>query len=354
MSKTIGFITLWKLSDMDIRYTDAQDLADKAGLNPAYTPKQPNKRNAWEKATNLGAKGLKVDPPQMKRDEVQRIYGVEPKVRLYTEVISASAPLLIRHIVRTVTIPHDDPYLAKEQLAERQLDSQTVCIMEYDCDTGTMKSTGYTELNDKTGWVNGNLQQIVRDLMDDVVRKVNYADGNEVAIGIRNCLLDMGATLMSAGGAYFVPYSAFNYDQLQGLKRYVESLSGHLVNQTKRIQFSVFPLTDEGDLFNTRADVAANAIESFKSDLQKLADELQPVLKSERTRQVSDNIRSRVTIEFMAVKSKISQYREILEDNLDALDFYVKSVANSVVEAQLVDTYKPTKNEREAQEVSVE
>lgn len=349
-----GYIILTRIPELSIEYPQCQDLASDTGLPLTYTPDPPKRRNAWEKATNL-KRGKKLDAPQALAAQIERKYGVTPRVRLETKIVSRSQPKLIRHIVRTVTVPHTDTSTAKDKLAERQLRQDTVCIMEFDCETEAYTSTGYQELHDKDGWVNGELKVTVQSLHDNVRTALDFADSQDVRNKMRLFLDDNKATLMSAGGAYFIPYSDDAFARLKSAKAYIEGLTQYVVKRNpdgspaERATFTVIPMTKDGESFEARLDVAHNAVEQFKSELQALVDDLQPVIAGGRTEKVSDNIRSRATIKFMELNQTIASYREALDDNLRALDVHLDSTSEFIAKAQTVTAYKPLKSQDESQ-----
>lgn len=334
-NKILGHVILWRIPDLDVRYDEAAQIALDAGFDPAFVPVPPKKRGAWEKATNLGAAGLKVELPQEKIDQIERRYGVKPICKLETEVIKRSVPHLVRHIVRKLFVPIAENTGDKRKLAEKQLQAQTVCIMEFDTELEVMRSTSYNELHDEEGFVNGNLLTVVKQIEDRVDQALNRADGDMIRNGVRGWLISRVATLMSSGGAYFIPWSDNAFDDLKTLKVYVEGLANHRVSKTERPpQVTVIPLSDNGEAFEARLDIASNAVETFKAELQGIVDELQPVLKAERSETVAGNIRTRATISFMELNAKLAKYREALDDNLTALDYQLQMVQAAIVAAQ--------------------
>jgi hypothetical protein len=347
-SKTIGYICLWHIPQVSIQYTDIRQLAQDVGFDEDFIPQSPKRRYAWEKATNLGAVGMKLDAPGRKVSEVLRQFGAKPTVRLNTVIVSNSAPKLVRHIVRRVTIPTQQDAGGKRKLAERQLDQETVCIMEFDCGTESFRSTGQ-ELGDTQHYVNGDLKGVVKDLHDKVSLAVDYADSNDIRRALREWFEDHNATRMGSGGAYFVPYTEGAFDNLKSTKAYLEALYQYQVDPAqKHPQLMIFPLSESGDTFETRLDVAHNAVEQFKANLQELVDELAPVIAGERTRNVSDKVRERCTLRFMELHQQISQYREVLDDQLSVLDVFLQSASSFIVSAQSVQTYKLTPVEQRA------
>lgn len=345
-NKVVGFYVLWRVPELDARYDDLATLATSLNVDEKYVAKAPRKRGAWEQATNLG-KSFRIEAPAHLVEQVRQQYGAAPTVRLETVIVSRSAPNLIRHIVRRVTIPASDTLTGdKRQLAETQLDTQTVCIMEFDTGTEKMRSTGYQELHDFGGWVNGNLKDIIVKLHDDVDKAMNRDNGAKVREGIRNFLLDNHGTLQTAGGAYFLPYRDNVLPQLKAMKVYVEALTDWVTKRNDsgqpadRASFTIIPLMSNGDTFEARLDVAHNAIQLFKEELQEIVSEVQPILQSARTENVSNNIRERVTLKFMEINQKVSSYREALGDDLAALNVYLTSAAQFIAQAQTWTDYK--------------
>lgn len=351
MTNASGYVVLVRIPEVEVSYDIVQEIATDSGFNLAYVPQQPDKRYAWKKATNLRG-GLKIQPPPHKLDEIKAQYGVVPKVKLTTEIISDAAPVLVRHIVRTATIPTDGPK-DKRTLADTQLDNSTVCIMEYDVDNQVMKSTSETDLNDDEGWVNGNLKQVITDLHARVHKAVNMADNAEVRNGVREWIIAQAGTLVTSGGAYFLPYRAGLIDKLRSLKTYVELLKQYQVDPTKRNpQIMIIPVNkdNKGD-FDLGLDVASNAIETFKGRLQNLADDLAPVIgkkgKSYRSENVSKKTRAAVTTEFFRLKADVECYRNALGDDLAALDLYLTGTTNLIKKANGISTYKAPQSKKE-------
>ena len=353
MTEIIGYLALIRLPKLAVPYADVTDVATNALFNNHYIPKQSSKRNAWQKATNLGGKGLKVKPPATKRLEIFNKYGVDPKVRLHTEVISDSYPVLTRHIVRTVSIPAVQvPGQDHRDLADKQLDQKTVCIMKYDCSTNAMISTGVSELGDESGWVNGDLRQVIDDLHARVHLEVDCADNHEIRAGIRNWLNDNSATLMTSGGAYFIPKSDGVYEALKSMKMYAESLQPFQTKITELPpQIMLIPMTDDGD---TGVEIAENAIAQYKVELQSVVDRLLPVIGengiSVKSEKVASNIKEAALVDFRRISGDSEKYKAALGDDLAALEVYVQVAQNHFLKANRVENYKPSKADQENQE----
>lgn len=344
--KITGYLCLWNIPEISIKHTDIEQLADDVAFDKDFIPKVPRRRNAWEKATNLGATGKRLTPPDDKVEEVLQMYGAKPTVRLYTAIVSGSAPRLVRHIVRRVTIPTQQDAGGKRKLAERQLDQETVCIMEFSTKSESFKSTGQMELDDSQHFVNGELRGVVQELHGKVSKAVDYADANDVRRGLRQWLEDKNAVLMGSGGGYFVPDFVGALDDLKSAKSYLEAMHPYQVKpgEQKKPQLLVFPLSESGDTFEARLDVANNAIDRFRVELQDLTDELAPIIAGARTRVVGSKLRERCTLRFMEINQQIAQYRSVLDDNLSALDVYIQSASSFIVSAQTVE-FRPLPSE---------
>ena len=353
-NKAIGFLNLWRIPQLSVSYETLVQIANDAGFPLDYVPQPKKKRGAWEEATNLGAGGLKVNPPAYMVEQVERQYGVKPTVKLHTEVISKAAPVLIRHIVRTVTIPTNRDNGDKRVLANTQLDSRTVCIMQFDCTTETAISTG-KELGDDRGFVNGNLQQIVQELHNRVDLAMNYADEDGVRNGVRDFLLSRGAILTNSGGAYFVPVDEANRitGELKSLKVYLEGLAEYVTGQKDgkqdRPSLWVIPVSDDPqnlDLFDLRLDIATEASNNFATRINKLMGELEPLLSGQTSENVAGNIKARVNSEFDQLTEYIGRYRILLNDNLTSLDRTLETARSLMDKANGTNSFRLPKSKR--------
>lgn len=343
-NKVIGYYVLTRVPELDARFDDLAELATTAGVSLDYVPKPPKKRGAWELATNLG-KAYKIDAPAHLVEEVRREYGVTPSVKLETIIVSRSAPNLIRHIVRRVTIPFDNGGDARS-LAEKQLDQATVCIMEFDCESETMKSTGYTELRDFKGWVNGNLKEIVQRLHDDVDKALNRDNGAKVRDGLRAFLLDNGGTLQTAGGAYFLPYSLDMYNRLRAMKVYIEGCTDWAAARTEtgepadRASFVIIPFIQTDEALDTMLDIARDAEAQFSGSVEELINELSPLFRGDRTKKVADNIRIRVNERYARLQENVERYKIALNDSLPRLDALLDKARQLINSAMAVEVYR--------------
>lgn len=337
--KTIGYYILTKLPEIDARYEEIDRLAQDLGIDEKYVPSPPKRRGAWEKATQLG-RNYKITPPPELTAKVLDEYGVTPIVHLETVVVSKSAPTLIRHIVRCVTAPVQDENIgSKSRLAEKQLSQQTVCIMEFDCNSQIAQSTG-SELQDTAGWVNGTLKEIIEKLHDDVDRKMNREDGSKVRDGIRQFLLDNVGVLQTAGGAYFLPYSSELYANLKTMKVYVEALSEWSVKNWDRANFVVIPLVETDESLDTLLDITQNAEDQFGQSIEDMIDDLSPLFVGNRSQKVAGNIRARVDERYAQLQDHVQRYKIALDDSLPKLDALLDKAKSLIDKAMAIDTYR--------------
>lgn len=336
--QTIGYIVLWRVPDLDVSYDILVQIAEDSGVDRRFVPKPPNPRNAWEKATNLGAKGILIEPPAYVVAQVKADYGVEPKVRLTHRVIKDSAPMLVRHIVREVVIPVSDSS-GSRSMAERQLGWETVAVLSYDVEGKRAVAEASYELGDTQGYVNGNLSEEIGKIKDRVNRLMNRADGEMVRFGVREALLKAGATLMNSGGAYFIPNFTGAFDDLKNLKIYCEQLAPYATTDSKP-QLTILPLLESGELQEARFDIAQNAVEQFTGQLTRLMEDLAPVMAAGRTEKVSDNIRNRVKGQFDDLTVNLARYRTVLNDNLSQLDNILSQAQAAIDTAMGVTVYR--------------
>jgi hypothetical protein len=357
----LGYLVLWRIPDLKVSYEALAQIGMDARFDESFIPSPPKQRGAWEKATQLGAGGIKIPLHQEKLDEIKKRYGVVPVVRLFTKIISRQAPHLIRHIAREVYIPVDEAKInpgeavSKERLAQEQFRPKTVAILEYDTESGIATAVGQKHLADIEGWTNGEVQKLVDQLLDDIDTKMNYADSDAVRHSVRDWLLGKGGTLQSSGGAYFLPFTEDKIDQLKSLKVFVESLAEYRSNeQVDPPQVLIFPLTEDGDLLDTRLDVAQNAVKAFSGQLADLLKEIQPVLDGGRTENVSRKISERARAQLNEIMINIAQYRLVLRDNLSQLDTALAQAQATLDKANGINAFRQPATRRGLADKEVE
>jgi len=319
MKLSWGYLVLWSVADVNVPYETLERNAMESNFPANFVPQPRDKRSAWERATNLGARGKKVSINPKAAEMVRNQWDADLQVKLTTAIISGSAPVLIRHIERVATVPIKSGDVDKRRLATRQLDHETVAILEYDCRSQKMTATG-RELYDSSGYVGESMEEIVRELFAEVERKVYQADGDAVRLGIRNFLTSVNAVLMSSGGGYFVPWADGVYDALVSCKVYLESLNGWSVTG-RRLQMNIISIDGAGEgILDFRADLAVSIDEQVGKTLAKIRDEIQPVLNGERTENKSTKIRERLMEQFKEVSNAITTYGKMLGEDKSYLN----------------------------------
>lgn len=323
-SNTLGYLVLWSIPDLTAPYADLQSLATDTGFDLSFVPTPPDPRHAWEKATNLGA-GLKIDAPAAMAAQVRAKYGVDPIVKLTSKVISASAPKLVRHIVREVTIFANDE-TDPEKRARKQLNVATAAIISYDCDRKMMQSITDSASGEKVfdteGWVNGNVQKVVDELMAEADKAMHMADGQAVRNGIRDFMESLHATLLTNGGGYFVPCSVYGIEQkLNSFQQYVKGLAGWKANNN-RLTCNIYAVSADvtNDVFANRnfEDIKASAVEAFKTRLQWLVEKVQPLFAKTAKGKVAERVQAQAYGDYTALKDGVLAYGEALGDGFVA------------------------------------
>jgi hypothetical protein len=323
MNDSIGYLTWWTVPDVSAPYGDLLDLAAQAGYPADCVPISPAPRNAWEKATNVGSRGLKVDAPADLVAQVRHDYNTEPVVRVLTRRVCNSAPVLKRHLVREAVIP-----LANR--TKKQLSLDTVAVLEFDVSTNQAKTT---LVPDSAGWINGSIRQIVADVDARMVHLLNHADGQDVREGVRKLLEQMHrVSLRGTGGVYFVPETVPGArDRLKALRRYVRAMDRWKTGVlTPNCQ--VVTLRGE-DAFEIRADIIASAIDEFKTRIDDLAEKVEPVLKGRARGRVAGQINRQAMETLLEIKAGVAAYRESLDDDLQALDDMMRMAQAAVLKA---------------------
>lgn len=318
----LGYLVLWSIPDISAPYSSLEKLAQDTGFSAEYVPTPPDPRHAWEKVTNLGA-GVKVDAPAALAAQIRAKYGVDPIVKITSRVISNSAPVLVRHLVREVTIfANDDP--DPEKRAQKQLNVSTAAIISYDCEKKVMQSISDSasgeKVFDREGWVNGNVSKLVDDLMAQADAAMHKADGQMVRNGIRTFMDSLHATLLTNGGGYFVPSSVAGIEQkLDSFQQYVKGLISWKSNQN-RLTCNVYAVTSGGDVFAARnvADISVNAINEFKGRIQSLVEKVQPIIRGTAKGKTGEKVQAQAYGEYTSLKDGILAYGESLGDGFVA------------------------------------
>ena len=324
MSDYMGYLTWWTVPDCAAPYQELNQLAARIGFPIDCVPKPPAPRQAWEKATNVGgARGLSLDAPGDKIDQVFIQYGAPPIVRLVTRRVSDRAPLLRRHLVREAVIPlaHDN---------WKQLSMQTVAVLEFDC---TTRHAHAQLVDDHEGWTNGNVNAVVQDVEQRRLMLLNHADGNDVREGVRKLLFQLHRVgLRGTGGVYFVPESALDAERsLTAMRTFIKGLRPWVTGKLSPSCNIVKLHGEEAD--HLREEIVESATEEFKKRLTDLADKVDPVLHGRVNGKVADRIAQGATEDLMLIQSAIAVYRDSLHDEFAALTDMLQMAQLAVTKA---------------------
>ena len=319
----IGYLVIWSVPDVAAPYGDLADLADQVKFPKDCVPQSPAPRCAWEKATQTGSAGLKIDPPPDLVTQVQRDYKTTPVVRILTRVVNAASPVLKRHLVREAVI-------RTASQARKQLSLDTVAILEFDATTNAAKTL---LIPDSDGWINGSIRQVVADIDARFMHLLAHADGQDIREGVRKLLERLHRiSLRGTGGTYFIPVNAFDAEnQLRALRAFVNSVerwkTGQLTPQCRVLRV-------EGEnAIELREDIVASALDEFKARLNDLAGKVEPVLEGRARGRIAAQINQQAMEMLLEIKAGVAAYKESLGDGLQALDDMLRMAQAAVVKA---------------------
>jgi hypothetical protein len=163
VSDLVGYLTWYTVPAIAAPYEALVELAQATGFPEDCVPAPPAPRNVWEKATNLGTRGVKVPAPADLARQVRERYDTDPIVRVLTRQVCGSAPTLKRHLVREAVIP-----LANR--AKKQLSLETVAVLTFDV---ARAEYHHLAIPDEGGWVNGS----IREILDQVDARLDHLAG---------------------------------------------------------------------------------------------------------------------------------------------------------------------------------
>lgn len=323
-TEKFGYLVWYSIPDVSAPYGALMDLAQATGYPADCVPGRPKARNSWEKATNTGERGVDVTPPQHISDQVERDYGVKPQVRLKTRRIDSSAPRLVRHLVREAVISAADR-------PKKQLDMGTVAVMEFNTATGTARSTA---LHDNAGYSNGDVTRVLSDMDAKMAAQMNKADGGEIRYGIRELLAQQyRVCLRGTGGVYFVPATVDGAEQaLRAARAFVKGLDQWKTGDLEP-NFQVVTLAGE-NAEEIRDDVVRSVVSEFRGRLQKMGENLKPVLEG----RAKGKLAARNAFQnWLEIQAGLKAYRETLEDDLGQLDTMLKLAQAAVMKANRME-----------------
>lgn len=310
----LGYLITFTIPDVDASYRELKDLARAVGLPTQYTPDPPAPMNAWEKGTQLGVRGVKITPPYSMITSARRQYNSEPVVRLLTRIVSRSAPMLKRHVVREAVVPQADA-------PDVQLSLDTVAVMTFD--TATRQST-ILRVTDPAGWSNGSVSQVLQDIDGKIGSLGHYSDGDKIRVKVRELLEDLcRVTVRGTGGVYFIPAGvAGAKDLLKSLRNYINGLDTHLAaNAQNRPSCQVWALTrdDEALELGSYDDIKASVIDEVRIRLNALHSKVQPVLSGKARGKVADQVNEQAMAELAKITQALKAYRAALDDDLEMI-----------------------------------
>lgn len=322
-----GYLVWYSIPDVSAPYDALLALAQATGYPADCVPSKPKARHCWEKATATGERGIDVTPPQHISDQVERDYGVKPQVRLKTRRIDSSAPRLIRHFVREAVISAADR-------PEKQLDMGTVAVMEFNTETGTARST---VLHDDAGYANGDVARVLSDMDAKMAAQMDRADGGEIRYGIRELLSQQyRVCLRGTGGVYFVPAAVGGAEQaLRAARAFVGGLDQYKTGDLEP-NFQVVTLAGE-NAEEIRDDVVRSVVSEFRGRLQKMGENLKPVLEGRAKGKLAARVARNAFQNWLEIQAGLKAYRETLEDDLGQLDTMLKLAQAAVMKANRME-----------------
>lgn len=323
-SERVGYLTWFSVPNIAAPYDELIELAEEVGFPTSYVPTPPLPRHAWEKATGTGGRGINVTPPDELVTEIEREYGVKPKVRLVTRVVKNTAPQLVRHLVREAIISTADS-------PRRQLDLGTVAVLRFDTNNS---ESDLLVVPDPEGYVNGGVRDVVQEMDERIQHLMTHAVNDEVRYGIRAALRDMHRTSMrSSGGVYFVPASVSDVmDRMRAMRDYIRGLERWREGDDVP-SCEVVTLLGSEAYNDIRDAVTQSAVDEFAVRLEELRDTIEPVLAGRAKGKVAQQINTKATREWGAINEGLDAYRTILKNSLSEMDGLLRQVATQVSQA---------------------
>lgn len=334
----VGFLTWYTVPDIAAPYEELRELADAVGFPEDCVPTPPEPRNAWQRATSTGGRGISFDPPAELSQQIQQDYGSAPKVRLVTRVISSRSPQLVRHLVREAIV-------STAENPRQQLDLGTVAVLKFDTTTGESK---LLVVDDPLGYVNGGVSEIVAKMDEEMERLMHNATGDEVRYGLRRLLERLfGISQRGTGGVYFVPASAPDASELlTAMREYVNALRYWRVGDPPAC--NVVTLQGGQAYDEIRDSVMLSVQDEYTERIEELAEMVKPVIEGRAKGKVADRINRNAIEEWRAIYDGLGAYRLVLRDELERLseifEWMTATVQQSASQSwdsrALVDTFR--------------
>lgn len=341
-----SFMLAYSIPNVRVSFDTLEEIAAQAGLDPDFVPRPKSMKNAWERATNLGA-GIKLDPPPSLAAKVETEYGVKPKLRLTHRVVNGRAydkegnpQLLERLIIREVVIPAKDEktkgHTAKDIVLEK-FKPQVVARLQFDCELNKMyyttsRSADITNrLDDNEGWVNGNLDQEVEKIVDEVKAQFVNADGQDIREWARKWMDAKHAQLKGSGGAYLLPANEQNGRDLTSFQDYLLALQSYrLKADGPSVNCDIYPIYDfdNDDVFTNRllSDAMTVVINSLCNQLKDLEGNVIKTLKKRPDDgETPAKIKARYTATFTEIEQACNEWESSLKVKLNEVQTRIES-----------------------------
>lgn len=322
--KKTGFIIWFTVPEVDITFTDLENLAQASGLHVDFVPDPPEPRHAWEKATNLGARGRKAQaPPDMVR-QCLRDYGVEPTVKFKTVTVNGSAPHMVRHIVREAVI-------SEAGRPEKQLSMDTVAVLTFDTGTGR---ADFQEIRDPEGWVNGSVYNLLQELTAETARLMDHPDGARIRYGVREALdTHYKVCLRGTGGVYYVP-NLGNLPDLQALRNYINALDSYIAPEAvNRASCSLVTLIDDDNGRQILDQAEKALIEELRAELADIYRKAHSIIGGKSKGKVREQVQNQAVEALDRITQTLGVFRENLGRDLEALDLDYQQTKDAVLDA---------------------
>jgi len=307
-------------------------LAQGVGFEELYVPKAKSARNAWEIATNLGQKGLKVPVLYGKRVEIVGQYGIEPMVRIEHKNISRKAPILRRSLQEVRYVPSslndNDDGVGKK----KYLKVETVATLEFDCQTGLRK--GYFSPA-ADSWVDF---QIIQDLVDKLKLKQaaleNSCTANDIRAGLRHFLLSCSrVTLVGGYATYYIPEQLGMYDRLMSMRNYVRGMAQLSPGQQPLAYVFAVSAADPQALHDV-TQASCDDVATRLMALQRQAVALAKSADKDKEGARYEKQATRLLKELLEIKSLVGLLKTSLQDDLEILETLYQPCLDAVVSIQ--------------------
>lgn len=327
-----GFALYYSVPQLDVTYAQLEQIAMDAGLSVAYTPDPPEARAAWQKATNLGANGRKLQIPDAEAIALTKDHkGGWPEARLFTVEINRGAPVLKRHLVLRVVVPRADaPDVALWQ--------ETVAVITIDVGSNPARASAM-RVGSCPSWADQVVSDVVQELHDKMIGLTHKPAPEHIRAGVRECLDDLHRVALRKGVSpvYYVPHQrAGARDILAALIKYIRALDSYVVNRNKHdAGINCWAVYDDEDAFEfgSIADLEARVVDSFKGQLEALHLKSRSIISGRSKGKVAEQVRDQILEELTKLNAGLKAYRASLDSELTMVDDMYTLAKGSVLRA---------------------